>query len=229
MFVSTSNALKLAEVDTSAKAREFYQLPKFLFKGNEFKKMSLKAKLAYSFFMNRLKLSVKNKWTDNENNVFIVFTNAELAKELNCSVVTAIKTINELKNKKLIKTKRQGQGKPNLIFLCKVVKVKEQEEQEEIDTSTNPVLFVSNVSNKNSENSEVEEVEASETSVKEKNTKNTSTTSTYYYSNYSNSSNSKNYPKKKNTNAHSFTNYEQPNLDFKMLRELEIESLKHIE
>lgn len=220
MFVSTSNALKLAEVDTSAKAREFYQLPKFLFKGNEFKKMSLKAKLAYSFFMNRLKLSVKNKWTDNENNVFIVFTNAELAKELNCSVVTAIKTINELKNKKLIKTKRQGQGKPNLIFLCKVVKVKEQEEQEEIDTSTNPVLFVSN---KNSENSEVE---ASETSVKEKNT---STTSTYYYSNYSNSSNSKNYPKKKNTNAHSFTNYEQPNLDFKMLRELEIESLKHIE
>ena len=217
MFVSTSNALKLAEVDTSAKAREFYQLPKFLFKGNEFKKMSLKAKLAYSFFMNRLKLSVKNKWTDNENNVFIVFTNAELAKELNCSVVTAIKTINELKNKKLIKTKRQGQGKPNLIFLCKVVKVKEQEE---IDTSTNPVLFVSN---KNSENSEVE---ASETSVKEKNT---STTSTYYYSNYSNSSNSKNYPKKKNTNAHSFTNYEQPNLDFKMLRELEIESLKHIE
>ena len=223
MFVSTSNALKLAEVDTSAKAREFYQLPKFLFKDNEFKKMSLKAKLAYSFFMNRLKLSVKNKWIDNENNVFIVFTNAELAKELNCSVVTAIKTIKELKNKKLIKTKRQGQGKPNLIFLCKVVKVKEQEE---IDTSTNPVLFVSN---KNSENSEVEEVEASETSVKEKNTKNTSTTSTYYYSNYSNSSNSKNYPKKKNTNAHSFTNYEQPNLDFKMLRELEIESLKHIE
>ena len=217
MFVSTSNALKLAEVDTSAKAREFYQLPKFLFKDNEFKKMSLKAKLAYSFFMNRLKLSVKNKWIDNENNVFIVFTNAELAKELNCSVVTAIKTIKELKNKKLIKTKRQGQGKPNLIFLCKVVKVKEQEE---IDTSTNPVLFVSN---KNSENSEVE---ASETSVKEKNT---STTSTYYYSNYSNSKNYKNYSKKKNTNAHSFTNYEQPNLDFKMLRELEIESLKHIE
>lgn len=53
----------------------FYQLPKFLFKEEKYKKLSTEAKTVYALFIDRLKISIKNKWLDENNNVYIIFTN----------------------------------------------------------------------------------------------------------------------------------------------------------
>lgn len=98
----------------------FYQLPKFLFKEEKYKKLSTEAKTVYALFIDRLKISIKNKWLDENNNVYIIFTNEEVRKELNCCIATAIKVVKELKNCGLITTKRQGLGKPNLVYIQKV-------------------------------------------------------------------------------------------------------------
>lgn len=106
--------------DDIAQIKGFYQLPKFLFKKEKYKKMSTEAKTMYALFIDRMKLSIKNNWLDKDDNVYIIFTNEEVRQELNCCIATAVKVVKELKKYGLILTKRQGLGKPNLIYLQKV-------------------------------------------------------------------------------------------------------------
>ena len=106
--------------DDISQIKGFYQLPKFLFKKEKYKKMSTEAKTMYALFIDRLKLSIKNNWLDKDDNVYIIFTNEEVSQELNCCIATAVKVVKELKKYGLILTKRQGLGKPNLIYLQKV-------------------------------------------------------------------------------------------------------------
>ena len=101
----------------------FYQLPKFLFKTDKYKKMSVEAKTLYALIIDRVKLSCKNNWVDEKENIYIIFTNEEVRKELNCCLTTAIKIIKELKLYGLISSKRQGLGKPNLIYPQKVEEI----------------------------------------------------------------------------------------------------------
>lgn len=106
--------------DDISQIKGFYQLPKFLFKKEKYKKMSTEAKTMYALFIDRMKLSIKNNWLDKDDNVYIIFTNEEVRQELNCCIATAVKVVKELKKYGLILTKRQGLGKPNLIYLQKV-------------------------------------------------------------------------------------------------------------
>ena len=101
----------------------FYQLPKFLFKTDKYKKMSVEAKTLYALIIDRVKLSCKNNWVDEEENIYIIFTNEEVRRELNCCLTTAIKIMKELKYYGLISSKRQGLGKPNLIYPQKVEEI----------------------------------------------------------------------------------------------------------
>ena len=101
----------------------FYQLPKFLFKTDKYKKMSVEAKTLYALIIDRVKLSCKNNWLDEEENIYIIFTNEEVRRELNCCLTTAIKIMKELKSYGLISAKRQGLGKPNLIYPQKVEEI----------------------------------------------------------------------------------------------------------
>lgn len=121
-----------------SKIKGFYQLPKFLFKEKKFRKLSTEAKTVYALFIDRLKIYIKNQWLDENNNVYIIFTNEEVRKELNCCIATAIKVVKELKNCGLILTKRQGLGKPNLIYIQKVDAIFEciGEKKDKIQTSS---------------------------------------------------------------------------------------------
>ena len=101
----------------------FYQLPKFLFKTDKYKKMSVEAKTLYALIIDRVKLSCKNNWLDEEENIYIIFTNEEVRRELNCCLTTAIKIMKELKSYGLISAKRQGLGKPNLIYPQKIAEI----------------------------------------------------------------------------------------------------------
>lgn len=52
----------------------FYRIPKMLFKDKTFSKLSTDAKVLYGLMLDRMGLSMKNKWVDDNNRVYIIFT-----------------------------------------------------------------------------------------------------------------------------------------------------------
>ena len=96
----------------------FIRIPAVLFSKEEFKCLSSEAKVLYGILLKRMDLSAKNGWFDDQGRVYIIFTQEEVMETLNCGNQKAVKLMDELEEKiGLIERKRQGQGKPNLIFV----------------------------------------------------------------------------------------------------------------
>lgn len=71
------------------------------------------------FLLDRLSLSQKNHWIDKERNIYLIFTREEVQEKLNLSDKTATKAFKQLNDVGLVQEKRQGLGKPNLIYVGK--------------------------------------------------------------------------------------------------------------
>ena len=96
----------------------FYRVPKVLFTEDSFWNVSMDAKLLYGILLDRMNLSAKNGWMDAESRVYIIFTIEEIKSSLGCAEKKAVKLLDELEKKcGLIERKRQGLGKPNLIYV----------------------------------------------------------------------------------------------------------------
>ena len=96
----------------------FYRVPKVLFTDDSFWNVSTDAKLLYGILLDRMNLSAKNGWLDEEGRVYIIFTIEEIKSSLGCAEKKAVKLLDELEKKcGLIERKRQGLGKPNLIYV----------------------------------------------------------------------------------------------------------------
>ena len=111
----------------------FYRIPKVLFTAECFKSLSCEAKVLYGLLLDRMSLSIKNRWFDEEDRVYIIFTVEDVMELLSCSRQKAIKNLAELDSEKgigLIEKKRLGLGKPNVIYVKNFI-IKESPEQEE--------------------------------------------------------------------------------------------------
>lgn len=96
----------------------FYRIPKVLFTDSRFKDISAEAKILYGLLLDRMSLSARNGWLDQEGRVYIVYTVEDIMDALSCASQKAMKLLNELDDKYgLIERKRQGLGKPNLIYV----------------------------------------------------------------------------------------------------------------
>ena len=96
----------------------FYRIPKLLITSDLFWNISADAKLLYGILLDRMNLSAKNGWLDEKGRVYIIYTLEETMAALNCGNQKATKLFNELEKKcGLIERKRQGLGKPNLIYV----------------------------------------------------------------------------------------------------------------
>lgn len=96
----------------------FYRIPKVLFTSEQFWNVSTDAKLLYGILLDRMNLSAKNGWLDEAGRVYIIFTIDEIKESLGCAEQKAIKLLAELEKKcGLVKKKRQGLGKPNLLYV----------------------------------------------------------------------------------------------------------------
>lgn len=103
-----------------AEQYSFYRVPKVLFTAECFKSLSCEAKVLYGLMLDRMSLSIKNRWFDEEDRVYIIFTVEEIMELLGCGRQKAIKNIAELDSEKgigLIEKKRLGLGKPNVIYV----------------------------------------------------------------------------------------------------------------
>ena len=104
---------------------KYYQIPQELFVNPLYKNtLNSDSKLLYGFLLDRLSLSIKNKWTDKDGDIYIIFSRKEAQEKLNLSDKPVTKAFKELKNKKLIREKRTGFKKNNIIYVGKINHVK---------------------------------------------------------------------------------------------------------
>lgn len=105
---------------TQADQYSFYRIPKALFQDEYFKNLSSDAKILYGLMLDRMSLSIKNQWYDEQNRAYIYFSIEDIMELLNCGRNKAVKSLQELDQEKgigLIEKKRQGFGKTNIIYV----------------------------------------------------------------------------------------------------------------
>lgn len=96
----------------------FYRIPKVLFTEKRFQGISAEAKVLYGLLLDRMSLSARNGWLDDEGRVYIIFSVEDIMTSMGCANQKAAKLLYELESKcSLIERKRQGLGKPNLIYV----------------------------------------------------------------------------------------------------------------
>ena len=128
---------------------KYYQMPKVFFTNELYKSLSNDAKIAYMLLKDRFDSSVKNNWVDNEDNIYFIYTVAELMTLLNCregkvsKIKKELEAVNLLKQKKGRVKKINGkiETTPNLLYLGKPIVTSEDvfkinEEQNNV----NPII-----------------------------------------------------------------------------------------
>ena len=100
----------------------FFRIPRLLITSPRFNGLSMEAKLLYGMMLDRMGLSMRNAWHEEDGRVYIYYTVEEIAKDMNCGREKAIKLIAELDESKgsaLIFRNRPGQGNPTKIYVKK--------------------------------------------------------------------------------------------------------------
>ena len=116
--------MKINEVKNNA----FYQFPQWLL-DDEYKYLSLRAKVMYMLIFDRRTLSIQNKWHDKNGDVFVYFTIDEFMSKLSCSRQSVVNAKKDLSDCLLIKEEQQGVNKPNRIYINGSLKNRRQEVQ----------------------------------------------------------------------------------------------------
>lgn len=105
---------------TESDSYTFYRIPKVLILDERFKRLSNDAKILYGLMLDRMSLSARNGWFDEEKRVYIYYSMEEVMEDLNCSKNKALKSFSELDTSTgigLIERVKQGQGKPSMIYV----------------------------------------------------------------------------------------------------------------
>ena len=113
----------------------FFRIPKLLITAPQFKSLSTDAKLLYGLMLDRMSLSVKSGWLDDDGRVYIYYTLEDIDEQLGFKKDKAVKLLAELDTGKgigLIERVKQGQGRPTRIY------VKRFFEATEVQTSEKP-------------------------------------------------------------------------------------------
>ena len=93
----------------------YFRVPKILFQDIKFKDLSTDAKTLYGILLDRMGLSVKNGWLDEQGRVYIIFPVQEVMDALGCADNKATKLFRELEKFGLIERKRRaGKSKSDL-------------------------------------------------------------------------------------------------------------------
>ena len=133
----------------------FYRIPKILITSQFFKKVSDSAKLLYGLMLDRMSLSIRNGWLDDDNRAYIFFTTTDVMEQMCCGTEKATKMLAELDSEKgigLIERVKQGQGRPAIIYLKKFYDLEDKDTTSQSSTSKNENQAFEESKNKTFEN-----------------------------------------------------------------------------
>ena len=100
----------------------FFRIPKLLITEPYFRRLSTDAKLLYGLMLDRMSLSMRNGWMDDDGHVYIYFTLEEACEQLCCKTDKAVKLFAQLDSAKgvgLIRRVKQGLGRPAKIYVLR--------------------------------------------------------------------------------------------------------------
>lgn len=99
----------------------FVRVPRVLFTDKEhFGSLSNDARILYGFLLERMSLSRKNEWIDDENRVYIIFSIEEIEETMGVCHEKALNILKELDDDKgigLVRKKRRGLGLPSILYV----------------------------------------------------------------------------------------------------------------
>lgn len=98
----------------------FFRIPRLLIKDSRFRRLSNEAKLLYGLMLDRMSLSRRNGWLDEQNRAYIRYSISDVCEDLGCSKNTATKLMMELDTQHgigLIERIRVGLGASNIIYV----------------------------------------------------------------------------------------------------------------
>ena len=93
----------------------FIRIPKIMLTDKSFAALSMQSKVLYGVLLDRMALSRKNSWFDEQNRVFIIYQIGEIQEDLGFSKKKAMELLSELENFGLLEKKRRGHGLPNIL------------------------------------------------------------------------------------------------------------------
>lgn len=122
--ISDENHVLIMLADPNISVQRFFERPdkekQFLYQLLLKEDNPEDAKLLYAIFLDRVSLSIKNGWVDENGRVFIYYSVINICEILNCGTQKACKLLDELETFGALERRRQGLGKPNKLYLKKV-------------------------------------------------------------------------------------------------------------
>ena len=118
----------------------FYRIPKALFTKACFEGLSTDAKVLYGLLLDHMTLSRENRWVDDCNRVYIIYSVQRACAFLNCKKDKAMKLFAELDEETgfgLIERVKRGLGKADIIYVKNFDVSEDSEEREAIKNLKN--------------------------------------------------------------------------------------------
>lgn len=103
--------------EEQSESYSFYRIPKMLFTEEIFENLSTDAKVLYGLLLDRISLSRENGWLDDAGRVYVYYTIRSVKKSMRCANTKACGLLKELDEFGLIERKKQGLGKPTIIYV----------------------------------------------------------------------------------------------------------------
>ena len=100
-----------------AEEYSFYRIPKPLILNQDYRSVPVEAKMLYGLMLDRMGLSVRNGWLDEQGRVFIYYTVDSVREDLCCGKEKACKLLADLERADLIERRRQGLTKPSITYV----------------------------------------------------------------------------------------------------------------
>ena len=113
--IDKTNCFKMNEIDQTL----FYQMPKLLFSNPLYFPLTNNARVVYSLLRDRMDLSRKNGWCEDDGTIYLLFPLDKIAEIAKISHKTCVNVMKELKKYDLVITRRMGLGKPNRVYIKK--------------------------------------------------------------------------------------------------------------
>ena len=95
----------------------FIRIPKIMLIDQMFQTLSMAAKVLYGVLLDRMSLSMKNGWLDEESRVYIIYQIGEIQEDLGFTKKKAMDLLSELEEFGLLEKKRRGHGLPNILYV----------------------------------------------------------------------------------------------------------------
>ena len=141
--------------EEQSESYSFYRIPKMLFTEEIFEALSTDAKVLYGLLLDRISLSRENGWLDDAWRVYVYYTIKSVKKSMRCANTKACGLLRELDEFGLIERKKQGLGKPTIIYVKDFTRFRKAELLGS-DKQNSVILHTGTLDNRKSESNKTE-------------------------------------------------------------------------